>query len=201
MGIDYLVCPQCEEGFPDCNGYHECYVCNYLSACYDEWCKKEATFKYKGREYILCKECYPYETKTVKVVQKNDNYKNDLKAVRGKIDARRKDEIENKKYEKKLKEARKKMIHEFRIDFTSDDDEYRKKQMDCIRSLVDDYIQKTRFANESHRLKYQHRCYDIDNEITWGSVPYKGDYYLFKFLTEDDKVYAENEYNKLISLI
>lgn len=79
MGIDYLVCPQCREGFPDCNKYYRCYICESISACEYSQCKNSATFKYCGRDYILCKKCYPQKSIVVKITKPNENYDQDLK--------------------------------------------------------------------------------------------------------------------------
>ena len=86
MGIDFLVCPRCSKGFPDCNDYTSCFICDNLCACKYSQCKKKATFIYNKKKYYLCEECYPNEYKIVKQKILNKNYERDLKFIQSEID-------------------------------------------------------------------------------------------------------------------
>ena len=86
MGIDYLVCSKCGEGFPDCNDYYRCFVCEELASCELKECQKKAIFKYNNNKYYLCGDCYPSKYKIVRKKIINKNYEEDLKFIENEID-------------------------------------------------------------------------------------------------------------------
>ena len=88
----------------DCIGCYCCYVCEDLRPCSMDRCQRKNRFLHNGNGYILCKNCYPVKTKKIIIEQPNENYDDEVKKIKKKIDKilKNKEELREKMKEYKI---------------------------------------------------------------------------------------------------